>query len=207
MRRRGFGATHSGLPGDGGAPLAGITTCRQELADRRGWSTFSKARPAHRKNAAVECRKARSSASQRRNGAIARRPIGRVSQTAHRGPRKPQRLPALRSPRWGPGIAIRDEGVPGADTRTRAMNHVHRHSGARAKHASPESIHHSIKKEINAVPNTSTAAYGFRVRPCGPPRNDAVLIAPTRPACEFPANAAPLRSRPETPPRLYRQPY
>ena len=38
--------------GDGGAPLAGITTCRQELADRRGWSTFSKARPAHRKNAA-----------------------------------------------------------------------------------------------------------------------------------------------------------
>jgi hypothetical protein len=35
--------------GDGGAPLAGITTCRQELADRRGWSTFSKARPAGRK--------------------------------------------------------------------------------------------------------------------------------------------------------------
>jgi hypothetical protein len=31
--------------GDGGAPLAGIRTCRQELADRRGWSTFSKARP------------------------------------------------------------------------------------------------------------------------------------------------------------------
>jgi len=49
MRRRGFGATHSGLSGDGGAPLAGITTCRQELADRRGWSTFSKARPAHRR--------------------------------------------------------------------------------------------------------------------------------------------------------------
>src|SRR6185437_15304046 len=45
MRRRGFGATHFELPGDGGAPLAGITTCRQELADRRGWSTFSKARP------------------------------------------------------------------------------------------------------------------------------------------------------------------
>ena len=31
--------------GDGGAPLAGTRTCRQELADRRGWSTFSKARP------------------------------------------------------------------------------------------------------------------------------------------------------------------
>src|SRR6185437_1398889 len=60
--------------GDGGAPLAGITTCRQELADRRGWSTFSKARPARRKNAAVERRKARSSAAQRRNGTLARRP-------------------------------------------------------------------------------------------------------------------------------------
>jgi len=44
--------------GDGGAPLAGITTCRQELADRRGWSTFSEARPAGRKNAAVERREA-----------------------------------------------------------------------------------------------------------------------------------------------------
>jgi len=33
------------LPGDGGAPLPGIRTRRQELADRRGWSTFSKARP------------------------------------------------------------------------------------------------------------------------------------------------------------------
>jgi hypothetical protein len=103
--------------GDGGAPLAGITTCRQELADRRGWSTFSKARPARRKNAAVERRKARSSASQRRNGTLARRPTGRVSQTAHRGPRKPQRLPALRSPRRETGIAIRNEGLPGADTK------------------------------------------------------------------------------------------
>ena len=36
-------------PGDGGAPLAGIRTCRQELADRRGWSTFSKARPVSRR--------------------------------------------------------------------------------------------------------------------------------------------------------------
>jgi len=135
MRRRGFGATHSGLSGDGGAPLPGNRTRRQELADRRGWSTFSKARPARRKNAAVERRKARSSASQRRNGTLARRPTGRVSQTAHRGPRKPQRLPALRSPRWEPGIAIRNEGLPGADQRTRAMNHVHRHSGARAESA------------------------------------------------------------------------
>src|SRR6185437_15316663 len=49
---------------------------------------------------------------------------GCVSQTAHRGPRKPQRLPALRSPRWGPGIAIRDEGVPGADQTIRAMAHA-----------------------------------------------------------------------------------
>jgi hypothetical protein len=52
-----------------------------------------------------------------RNGTLARRPTGRVSQTAHRGPRKPQRLPALRSPRWETGIAIRNEGLPGADTK------------------------------------------------------------------------------------------
>src|SRR6185437_6968492 len=117
MRRRGFGATHSGLSGDGGAPLPGNRTRRQELADRRGWSTFSKARPAHRRTPQVERRKARSSASQRRNGTLARRPTGRVSQTAHRGPRKPQRLPALRSPRWENGIAIREEGLPGADTK------------------------------------------------------------------------------------------
>ena len=31
--------------GDGGAPLAGIRTCRQELADGRGWSTFRKRGP------------------------------------------------------------------------------------------------------------------------------------------------------------------
>jgi len=91
--------------------------------------------PTSRRTPQVERRKARSSASQRRNGTLARRPTGRVSQTAHRGPRKPQRLPALRSPRWEPGIAIRNEGLPGADQRTRAMNHVHRHSGARAESA------------------------------------------------------------------------
>jgi len=36
------------LPGGDGAPLAGTRTCRQELADRRGWSTFSEAWPVHR---------------------------------------------------------------------------------------------------------------------------------------------------------------
>jgi len=35
--------------GDGGAPLPGNRTRRQELADRRGWSTFSKARPVSRR--------------------------------------------------------------------------------------------------------------------------------------------------------------
>jgi len=120
---------------------------------------------------------------------------GRVSQTAHRGPRKPQRLPALRSPRWGPGIAIRDEGVPGADQRIRATTRAlvipgrappwsfrgarrkRVHARLRGTRASPESILRSIKKEINAVPNTSTAAYGFRVRPFGPPRNDGMFAS------------------------------
>src|SRR3569833_4567232 len=75
MRRRGSGATHSRLPGEGGAPLAGITTCRQELADRRGWSTFSEARPAHRYNAA---RGAPGGASllTKGGGAFAKRPTG-----------------------------------------------------------------------------------------------------------------------------------
>ena len=41
--------SQTGHSGGGGAPLAGTRTCRQELADRRGWSTFSEARPAHRK--------------------------------------------------------------------------------------------------------------------------------------------------------------
>jgi hypothetical protein len=100
--------------------------------------------PTSRRTPQVERRKARSSASQRRNGAIARRPIGRVSQTAHRGPRKPQRLPALRSPRWETGIAIRNEGLPGADQTIRAMAHASSsfrgarplgHSGARAESA------------------------------------------------------------------------
>src|SRR6185437_16509615 len=45
-------------PGGDGAPLAGTRTCRQELADRRGWSTFSKAWPVRRNDTAVARREA-----------------------------------------------------------------------------------------------------------------------------------------------------
>src|SRR3569832_725152 len=98
MRRRGSGATHSRLPGDGGAPLAGITTCRQELADRRGWSTFSEARPAHRYYAA---RGAPGGAAllTKGGGAFAKRPTGWLRRPSIGGFAKPPRLPALRSPR------------------------------------------------------------------------------------------------------------
>ena len=55
---RGFRFTQAGLPGGDGAPLAGTRTCRQELADRRGWSTFSKAWPVRRSDTAVARREA-----------------------------------------------------------------------------------------------------------------------------------------------------
>ena len=105
MRRRGSGATHSRLPGDGGAPLAGITTCRQELADRRGWSTFSEARP----DQSLERRKwsaGRRLSSSEGRGRLRKASHRAVSPTAHREPRKLPRLPALRSPR---GSAMRRE--------------------------------------------------------------------------------------------------
>jgi hypothetical protein len=55
---RGRGKTHPPSPGGDGAPLAGTRTCRQELADRRGWSTFSKAWPVRRTDTAVARREA-----------------------------------------------------------------------------------------------------------------------------------------------------
>ena len=79
-----------------------------------------------------------------------------------------------------------DEGLPGADQRTRAMalaSSSFRGTRApavipgRAAGASPESIRRSMKKDMSAVPNTSTAAYGFRVRPFGPPRNDGMFAS------------------------------
>ena len=183
MRRRGFGATHSGLPGDGGAPLAGITTCRQELADRRGWSTFSKARPAHRKNAAVERRKARSSASQRRNGTL--------RKTSHRAcfADRPPGASQAPAPAGAPLPSMGDGNCNSRRGRTRRRHKNTgddarpRHSGAcasssfrggrrkrvharlRGTRANPESIRRSIRSRMSAVPNASTAAHGFRVRP------------------------------------------
>jgi len=97
--------------GDGGAPLAGNKTCRQELADRRGWSTFLKARPAHRQNAA---RGAPGGASfLHRNegtpsqsvppGGLAHHPPGASRASASAGAPLPSREP---------GIAIRTAAYP-----------------------------------------------------------------------------------------------
>ena len=101
------------LSGDGGAPLPGITTRRQELADRRGWSTYRKRGPriAERRQWSAG---RRLSSGQKRGDAFAQRPTGWFAAT-HRGSRTPPRLPALRSPLWEPRIGSRDEGSPGAD--------------------------------------------------------------------------------------------
>src|SRR3569623_2580319 len=72
------------VPGRWRAPLAGTTTCRQELADRRGWSTFSEARP----DQSLERRcGAPGGASLLRKGgdAFAKRPTGWLSPATHRG--------------------------------------------------------------------------------------------------------------------------
>ena len=119
MRRRGAGATHSSSPGDGGAPLAGTTTCRQELADRRGWSTFSEARPVSRETRRTWSAGRRVPPIARRNGVIARRPARMVSPAIHRGFRRPPRLPALRSPR-GSAMRRRTRACPGPTSRIRA---------------------------------------------------------------------------------------
>src|SRR6185312_2280740 len=84
--------------GDGGAPLAGIRTCRQELADRRGWSTFSKARPVNRRTPPWSAGR-RLSPHKGERGRLRKASHRVVSPAIHRGSRTPPRLPALRSPR------------------------------------------------------------------------------------------------------------
>src|SRR6185437_8957855 len=84
--------------GDGGAPLPGNRTRRQELADRRGWSTFSKARPvlvAERRMWSA----GRRLSSHEGRGRLRKASHRVTSPVTHRGPRTPPRLPALRSPR------------------------------------------------------------------------------------------------------------
>ena len=84
-------------PGDGGAPLAGIRTCRQELADRRGWSTFSKARPVSRRTPLWSA--GRRLVPRGARGRLRKASHRAASPAAHRRARTPPRLPALRSPR------------------------------------------------------------------------------------------------------------
>ena len=116
-------------PGDGGAPLAGIRTRRQELADRRGWSTFSKARPvlvAERRKWSAGRRLAPSRSEETPRKRLIERPRPPLT-----GSLASSRVCRRSAPLGEPRIAIRGEGVPGADTTTRAMSH------ACAKQASP----------------------------------------------------------------------
>jgi hypothetical protein len=84
--------------GDGGAPLPGNRTRRQELADRRGWSTFSKARPVSRRTPLWSAGR-RLSPHKGDRGRLRKASHRMVSPAIHRGSRTPPRLPALRSPR------------------------------------------------------------------------------------------------------------
>ncbi len=182
MRRRGFGATHSGPPGDGGAPLPGIRTRRQELADRRGWSTFSKARPvliAERRRGApggaflrfaTEERDARKTSHR---ACFADRPPGASQAPAPAGAPLPSMGAGNCNSQRGPA-----RGRPnntGDDARPIVI------PGRERERANPESILRSIRNRMSAVPHTSTAAYGFRVRPlAGPPRNDGLFESERR---------------------------
>src|SRR6185312_7938698 len=94
-------------------------------------------------------------------------------------------------PSRGDGNAILKEGLPGADQRTRSMTRAPSsfrcarrkrvHARLRGTRVNPESRRRSIKKEMNAVPNTSTAAYGFRVRSLArASRNDGLFESERR---------------------------
>ena len=115
-------------PGDGGAPLPGIRTRRQELADRRGWSTFSKARPvlvAETPLRGAPWVAARYLPIARRNGAFVRRPTGVVCARAHTGALASSSVCRRSAPLdWERRNCNCDEGSPGADQRIRAMAHA-----------------------------------------------------------------------------------
>ena len=129
MRRRGSGATHSNSPGDGGAPLPGTMTRRQELADGRGWSTFRKRGPPSRDTPHVERREAprseRSEGTPSQSvppGGFAGHPSGVSHTPASAGAPLPSRG-SLR-------ISNSHEGLPGADIRIRAMSHAWREAAS-----------------------------------------------------------------------------
>jgi len=145
MRRRGSGATHSRSPGDGGAPLAGTTTCRQELADRRGWSTFSEARP----DQSLERRKW--SAGRRvpplRIGGTGRSqdaPLGWLRQPSI-GSLASSRVCRRSAPLDGAKNCNSREGLPGADQRIRAMTHASPRTRAPCAEASASAARQSVK--------------------------------------------------------------
>ncbi len=85
--------TQAESPGGDGAPLAGTRTCRQELADRRGWSTFSKAWPVRRNDTAVARREAPACFERNmRPGYQVSRPLARHTLGSLAGERLPEPL-------------------------------------------------------------------------------------------------------------------
>ena len=108
-------------PGDGGAPLPGNRTRRQELADRRGWSTFSKARPVSRRTPPWSA--GRRLVPMRSEGTPRKRPIERPRPPLIGG-LAPLRVCRRSAPLEGGEIWNWQFGVPGADQTIRAVSHV-----------------------------------------------------------------------------------
>ena len=125
---RASGKRTSWHSGDGGAPLAGNTTCCQELADGRGWSTFRKRGPHIMRHAAVERRKAPLFFGREGTPSQSVPPdglAGHPSGVSHTPASAGAPLPSRGSLR----ISKSHEGLPGADIRIRAMSHAWREAG------------------------------------------------------------------------------
>jgi hypothetical protein len=139
-------------PGDGGGPLAGIRTCRQELADRRGWSTFSKARPVSRRTPPRSA--GRRLVPRGARGRLRKASHRMVSPAIHRGSRTPPRLPALRSPRGSRELDFATAAYP-APIKEYGRRSVGLPAEASAKAGCLKS--ESVKRHASAAPSASCA--------------------------------------------------
>jgi hypothetical protein len=89
-----------------------------------------------------------------------------------------------------------DEGLPGADQRIRAMTHA-----SSSFRGTREAREPGIHTPQHQKPNERRAthfnwAYGFRVRPCGPPRNDGLFDMGLGDAASMDSGSARFRERP-----------
>jgi hypothetical protein len=139
-------------PGDGGAPLPGNRTRRQELADRRGWSTFSKARPVSRRTPLWSA--GRRLVPRGARGRLRKASHRAASPAAHRRARTPPRLPALRSPRGSEELDFATAAYP-APIKEYGRRSVGLPAEASAKAGCLKS--ESVNRHASAAPSASCA--------------------------------------------------